>query len=75
MTVEELIEELKKYPLNSTVMIHGYEGGYKDVSELEKATMRLDINSAWYYGPHEKEKGIDIDERKTHKRVKAIIIE
>ena len=35
MVVLELIEELKKYPMNARVLGTGYESGYEDIQEIE----------------------------------------
>jgi len=56
MTVQELIEELKKYPLQIRVMVSGYEGGYGDVTRVEQDIVALDVNRSWYYSPHERKR-------------------
>jgi hypothetical protein len=55
MTVAELIESLKHVDQTLTVVRAGYEGGYVDVSGFRKINLRRDVNSEWYYGPHEEE--------------------
>lgn len=55
MTVEELIKILNDVQDKSQrVVVNGYEGGYADVELIEFTTLLLNVNDAWYYGPHEK---------------------
>jgi len=53
MNVGQLIEQLKNYPQDLRVVVHGYEGGYNDVDIFEKLKIVLDYHSEWYYGKHE----------------------
>jgi len=55
MTISELIEELKKYPQNTRIILHGGEGGYHDVKSLyeKEIAVRVKTNEMWCYGPHE----------------------
>jgi hypothetical protein len=54
MTIAELIEELKKYPQDTRVVIRGYEGGVNDVDYVEETEIYLNYNKGvWYYGLHE----------------------
>jgi hypothetical protein len=53
MKVKELKEYLSKFPDDLRVMEYGYEGGYKDILEGEVKKIALEVNSEWYYGPHE----------------------
>lgn len=55
MTVKELIEELKKYPPETRVVVDGYEGGYDDVASLKNASLVLDAYVVDWYGPHAEE--------------------
>jgi len=59
MTVQELIEQLSKFPPDTPVVIRGYESGYNDVQEAKSQEMQLNINTIWYgaintiwYGAH-----------------------
>ena len=52
-TVAELIAELEQYPKTMRVMVNGYEGGFHDVGEATTINVALNINTEWYYGPHE----------------------
>ena len=58
MTVSELIEQLKKVPGDSPVVIPGYEGGY-DNPEVKTGTIVLDTNwtgngkEMWHMGRHD----------------------
>lgn len=54
MTVKELIAKLQALPnQDQLVTVNGYEGGYTDVDEIETIRLRLNVNTSWYYGPHE----------------------
>ena len=54
MTVNELIEKLKKCPGDMRVLTLGYEGWYSDIRMNFKSVV-FDYNSkdTWYIGPHE----------------------
>ena len=52
MTVEELIEELKKHPSNMRVVVQGYEDGLDDVENILRIPILLDRHTEWYYGKH-----------------------
>jgi hypothetical protein len=52
-TVAELIEQLKAFPPELRVVTRGYEGGECDCDDPALCTIVLDVNDAWYYGPHE----------------------
>ncbi len=55
MTVNELIKLLGEYPADMRVVVNGYEDGYDDLSPgcLMTRDMRLNVNTAWYYGRHD----------------------
>jgi hypothetical protein len=62
MTVSELIEQLKSYPGDMTVLTLGYEGGYNDVSlKTDEIVFNVNDKDKWYYGPHECVKYTDRD--------------
>ena len=57
MTVRELIESLSKIEDQDVrVMTRGYEGGVDDIDNNTPAIIHvaLDVNTAWYYGRHER---------------------
>ena len=54
MTVKELIEKLQSLDQELPVFIDGYEGGCNDLTDLENIEVVKDVNTAWYYGSHEK---------------------
>jgi hypothetical protein len=60
MTVAELIEQLKQLPPESMVVRSGYEGGLTEVATVDIRTIRLDVNTEWWYGPHEEDKFGDV---------------
>lgn len=53
MTVEELINELKKQDPKAMVIRSGYEGGVEEVTIVDEVIIKLNVNSEWYYGSHE----------------------
>ena len=53
MNVKELIAELQKCDPDMMVVIHGYEGGVNEVGLVEGVGVKLNANTAWYYGKHE----------------------
>lgn len=57
MKVKELIEELKKLPEDSMVVVSGYEGGVDEVTNLDEVKLTLHVNNVSYYGAHEIEDG------------------
>lgn len=62
MTVNELIEQLKSYPGDMTVLTLGYEGGFNDLSlRTEDIVFNVHDKDTWYYGPHECVKYTDSD--------------
>jgi hypothetical protein len=62
MTVNELIEQLKNYPSDMTVLTLGYERGFNDLSlRTEDIVFNVHDKDTWYYGPHECVKYTDSD--------------
>ena len=53
MTVQELIDTLKKHDPTQRVIVNGYEGGFHDIKDVEFLPIKLDDWDSWYYGPHE----------------------
>jgi hypothetical protein len=53
MTIERLIEELKKHDPQTLVVVSGYEGGCKSDLSVTPTKLRMDANTESYYGPHE----------------------
>lgn len=56
MTVSELIEQLRQLPPELMVVRGGYEGGLEEVATVGVRTIRLDVNTEWWYGPHEEDR-------------------
>ena len=61
MTKAELIVALREYPDDTMVVVSGYEGGRKDVTEVDQIKLKLNVNDSWYFGPHEEEDDGDTD--------------
>jgi hypothetical protein len=59
MKVKELIELLKTKDQELRVVTNGYEGGYCDLEEVGEVNLKLNVNTAWYYGPHDYVMGED----------------
>jgi len=57
MNVQQLIEELQKYPPEMRVIVHGYEGGYSDCNPPQSTRIRLNVREKndWYFGRHDDE--------------------
>lgn len=53
MLVEELIQQLQALDPKLPVIRNGYEGGYCDIERIDTTKIALNVNEAWYYGPHE----------------------
>lgn len=62
MTVKELIEKLKEFDENMRVVVAGYEGGVDDANSAIAVKIKLNQNTAWYYGKHEAVDDEDFDE-------------
>jgi len=77
MTVAELIEKLSQIEnQDAFIMVSGYEGGYNDVDNIniEPEDVALNVNTAWYYGAHERVKDVYCYDEGKYEVVKAIII-
>ena len=57
MNVQQLIEELQKYPPEMRVIVQGYEGGYSDCTLPEPTRIRLNVHEEddWCTGRHDDE--------------------
>lgn len=60
LTVEQLINELTKYPKDYKVLVDGYEGGLDAVLSSKIVNVEYDETIAWYYGPFEETDNINI---------------
>jgi hypothetical protein len=58
-TVADLKKELADLPDDAPVFTNGYEGGYHDAGSFGAATVRLNVNTVWYYGPHDDAGAVD----------------
>jgi hypothetical protein len=50
--VGELIEHLRKFDQEMLLVVDGYEGGVESPLEPVLVEIKLDVNTAWYYGKH-----------------------
>ncbi len=50
MTVNELIEQLKRYPADAPVVVHGYENGYDLVTDILPKSIETETSITWYNG-------------------------
>lgn len=62
MTVKELIEKLKEFDENMRVVVAGYEGGVDDAELAKAVKIKLNQNTAWFYGKHEVSDDEDFDD-------------
>lgn len=62
MTVKELIEKLKEFDKNMRVVVAGYEGGVDDADNAITVKIKLNQNTAWFYGKHEVANDNNFDE-------------
>lgn len=53
MLVEDLIQKLLYLPPDLEVLVPGYEGGFSPIKDVRQDTLLTDVNSEWYYGPHD----------------------
>jgi hypothetical protein len=55
MNVQQLIEELQKYPPEMRVIVEGYEGGYSDLEKVCVEPIQLNVHGEdrWYFGRHD----------------------
>lgn len=54
MNVKELIAQLSELDPESMVVVRGYEGGVNEAVDAMEVVVALNVNTAWYYGKHEK---------------------
>ena len=74
MTIKELIEKLSELDPELHVFVPGYEGGYHYVDVSKPDSFCLNVNSEWYYGPHESISHMYEEERPSYKQVKGIVL-
>lgn len=55
MTVKQLIETLQQLDPEQMIVTSGYEGGYDETLFVRPIRLRLNVNTAWYYGAHEQD--------------------
>jgi hypothetical protein len=77
MNVRELIEKLSTIEnQDARIITSGYEGGFCDIENLnlEPVDIALNVNTAWYYGAHERVNDVYHEDREKYQVVKAIIL-
>lgn len=54
MTVEELVQELRRHPCDLRVVVDGYEDGYDDLAPNQLQTVKITLNTGTreYVGTH-----------------------
>ncbi|MGB3949255.1 MAG: hypothetical protein WBM13_14805 [Bacteroidia bacterium] len=61
MTVQELIELLKRFPQDALVVTEGYETGCEPIKKVELITVEENKNREWWDGKYDKsENGLDV---------------
>lgn len=51
----EMIQILSELPQDARLYTYGYEGGLNDAPKPTKVKVVHNVNSEWYYGPHEQD--------------------
>ena len=85
MTVGELIEELKKYPKETRIVMSICEGGYDDIAIVRKVSLLLNCYNMFHMGRHDEKnhyeecgkgllKAMNKDPNKTYDAIDAIIL-
>ena len=74
MTVKELIEKLQTLDPDLRVLTSGYEGGFNDIDISKPETFCLNVNTEWYYGPHEISTHVHEEDRPNYKLEKGIVL-
>jgi len=52
MIIEELIQQLQKYPKNCRVVVQGYEDGYDEVTNVWEISIKPNTSHEWYNGKY-----------------------
>ena len=52
MIIEELIQQLQRYPKNSRVLVQGYEDGYDEVTTVKEISIQSNTSQEWYNGKY-----------------------
>lgn len=52
MIIEELIQQLQRYPKNSRVIVQGYEDGYDEVTTVSEISIQPHTSHEWYNGKY-----------------------
>ena len=74
MTVQELITHLSTLDPELVVFVPGYEDGFRYASPSNVEEFCLNVNTEWYYGPHEYKDHIDKSEHAEYEQAKGIIL-
>ncbi|MFH1323329.1 MAG: hypothetical protein ABIH80_05825 [Methanobacteriota archaeon] len=48
MIIEELIQQLQRYPKNSRVIVQGYEDGFDEVYTVKEISIKPNTSHEWY---------------------------
>jgi hypothetical protein len=59
MKVKDLIAQLQALDPEMLVLGPGYEGGLKEVEHVSVTEVALNVNTEWYYGPHEEPNSLE----------------
>lgn len=61
MTIRELKEKLSHYSDDLRVLVDGYEGGFSEISVVNKIKVELNVHDESYYGPHDDSKNANTE--------------
>ena len=73
MTIEQLIQQLQQHDPKLPVFLSGYEGGLYQANGVNVVTVAKNVNSEWYYGPHEIIHPL-IDDYPHHEKLKGVYL-
>jgi hypothetical protein len=74
MKVKDLIQQLSKLDQDLEVFVGGYEGGFEYAEIGEVKDIALNVNTDWYYGPHEDLDGLSEEQKLQFKIIKGVVI-
>jgi len=52
MIIEELIQQLQRFPKYSRVLVQGYEDGYDEVFTVKEISIQPNTSHEWYNGKY-----------------------
>jgi len=53
MTVKELMESLRQFSADTQIVVHGYEDGYDEATDVRRMTATRHGAAEWYNGEYD----------------------